>query len=113
MIITQQMMNNKLTLTLSGRFEYHDRKPFQEAIRQVQATNHRDIILNFAQVQFIDSGALGLLAVTHQNLKLSQQQLILLAPQENVLKVFNLVNIQKMIPIGATEEEARKNFASV
>ena len=113
MIITQQMMNHNLTLTLSGRFECQDRKLFQEAIRQVQATNHRDIILNFAQVQFIDSSALGLLAVTHQNLKLTQQQLILVAPQEHVLKVFNLVNIQKMMPIGATEQEARKNFASV
>ena len=113
MIITQQMMNNKLTLMLSGRFTCQDRKLFQEAIRQATATNPRDIILNFAQVPFIDSDAVGMLAWAKQSFQLTQQQLILVAPQEYVSQVLNLLNLQKMIPIGTTEQEARKNFALV
>ena len=84
MIITQQMMNNKLTLMLSGRFTCQDRKLFQEAICQATATNPRDIILNFAQVPFIDSDAVGMLAWAKQSFQLTQQQLILVAPQEYV-----------------------------
>ena len=108
MTITQN-----LTLTLSGPFEYQDRKHFQEAIRQVQATNHQNIILDFAQVPFIDSAALGLLVLAHQNLKLTHQNLMIVAPRENVLKVFNSVNFHKIMPIKTTEQEARKNFSSV
>ena len=113
MTITQQMTDNKLTLTLSGRFEFQARKTFQEAICQAEATNHRDILLNLAQVPFIDSAALGLLSLAHQKFQLTQQHLILVAPQEYVLKVLKLAHIDKMMPIGATEQEAGKNFASV
>ena len=112
MRITQRIMNDKLILTLSGRFDFQARKTWQEAIEQAQATNHRDILLNFSQVSFLDSDALGLLTVAHQKFQLTQQHLILVAPQEYGLKVFNLVNLHKMMPIVATEQEAGKNLTS-
>ena len=113
MTSTQQMMDNKLVLTLSGRFDFQARKPFEKAIRQVQATHHRDIILNFAQVPFIDTTGLGLLVLAHKKLLLTHQHLILVAPQKQVVHVFELTNFHKMVPFGATEQEARKNLASV
>ena len=113
MTITQQMMDNKLVLTLSGRFDIQARKPFENAIRQVQATNHRNIILNFAPVPFIDTTGLALLVLAHKKLLLTHQHLMLVAPQKQVLNVFELTNFHKMVPFGATEQEAGKNLASV
>ena len=57
-------------------------------------------------VPFIDSAALGMLALAHKNLKLANRQLILVASQEYVLRVLELANIHKMMPIVATEHEA-------
>jgi len=113
MTITQRMMDNKLILTLSGRFDYQARKPFQEAILQAKAPNLLFIILNFAQVPSIDSSALGLLVLTHKNLQLTHQHLMLVAPQEYVLNLLKAANLHKMIPIGTTEQEAGKNLAWV
>ena len=64
-------------------------------------------------VPFVDSAALGMLALAHKNLKLANRQLILVAPQEYVLRVLELANIHKMMPIVATEHETPKIPASV
>ena len=110
MTITERMMDNKLILTLSGHFDFQARTLFREAIRQAQATNHRDILLNLVQVSFIDSAALGLLALTHQKLQLTHQHLVLVAPQGYVLKTLELADIHKMMPIAATEQEVGKTL---
>ena len=113
MNITQQTIEDKLILALSGKLDFQSHKSFQTAIAQAQATDHCQIILNLRQVPFIDSAGLGLLAMAYQNLKLANRQLILAAPQDYVLRVLELANIRKMMPIVATEHETPKIPASV
>ncbi len=66
-----------------------------------------------SNVPFVDSAALGMLALAHETLKLVNRQLILVAPQEYVLRVLELANFHKMMPIGASEHEAGMNPTSV
>ena len=113
MNITQQTIEDKLILALSGKLDFQSRKSFQTAMAQAQATDHRQIILNLRQVPFIDSAGLGLLAMAYQDLKLANRQLILAAPQDNVVRILDLANIRKMMPIVATEHEIPKIPASV
>ena len=51
--------------------------------------------------------------IAHKKLQLTHQHLMLVAPQKQVLNVFELTNFHKMVPFGATEQEAGKNLASV
>lgn len=82
MQVTERVDANKILLTLSGRFDFHARKTFQAAIEQAQSANPRSIILNLAQVPFIDSAGLGLLCLAHENLSKVHIPLALVAPQD-------------------------------
>lgn len=106
MNITHNTKDNKLILRLSGRFDFRARHVFQTAMEEIKKTTPREIILNLTQVSFIDSAALGLMALSYEKLNSANQRLILVASQGYVLKVLELANFQKKMSIVATEEEA-------
>jgi anti-anti-sigma factor len=111
MKITQEKKNGKSVVSLDGRFDFGTRKAFKETVEQV-AEDKSPVILDLEHVSFVDSSALGLLVICHQNLKKKQIPLYLVHPQPYVKQVLDLANIGKMIPIYETVAEVQ-NQASV
>lgn len=64
------------------------------------------MILNMADVRFVDSSGLGLLALVSQNFKLAQGRISMLRPQSYVREILGLANIPKLIPVFDNEQEA-------
>jgi len=107
MHVTERVDADKILLTLSGRFDVHARKPFQAAMQQAQSANPRSIILNLAQVPFIDSAALGLLTLAPENLSKVHISLALVASQDYVLRILQLAKIDHKMPVCATEHDVK------
>lgn len=107
MNITQQLKEGATVLDVSGRFEFSSRKLFMTALQKAQEGSPTHIILNLEGVPFLDSAALGLLALAQQNLKAQTIQLSVLNPQAYVRKVLELANVQKFIPIVSSIAEAK------
>ena len=106
MQITEQVDAEKIVLTLSGRFDWDARKPFQTAIQQAKFANPRHIILNLAQVPSLDGAGLGLLSLTHENLSKEHIHLSLVAPQDFLLGILRFAKIDKKMPVRVTEHDA-------
>jgi len=104
MNITQDKAGGKSIIHLDGRFDFGSRKTFKEAIDQV-AEEGSLVVLDLEKVTFVDSSALGLLVISHQNLKNKKVPLYLVNPQTYVKQVLDLANIGKMIPIYQTLAE--------
>jgi anti-anti-sigma factor len=66
--------------------------------------------LDLEKVAFVDSSALGLLVICHQNLKNKNVSFCLVNPQTYVKQVLDLANIGKMIPIYQTLAEVPKRI---
>lgn len=111
--VTQESHEGAMVLNISGRFDFAGRKIFTDAMSQVQVGPVTHVVLNFQQVPFVDSAALGLLALTQQSLKLQNARISIVEPQEYVMKVFELANFPKFIPIFSTNEEALRSLALV
>lgn len=111
MQITERIQAGTTTLTLSRRFDFQARKPFQDAIRKAHAEPSGPVLLNLTHIPFVDSAALGLLALAHENLKRAHRPLILVAPQVYVQKVFELANFHQLMPIYSTEQEGQGHAA--
>jgi|CXWL01.1.fsa_nt_gi anti-anti-sigma factor len=106
MEITTRLAKGATVLTLKGDLNFGARPVFKAAIDKAIAGKSPHVILNLEGVAFMDSAALGLLVLTHQNCKKEHVRLSLVKPQTAVQAVLNLANIPKMIPIFATENEA-------
>ena len=104
--VTHETQDGAMVLNISGRFEFAGRKIFTEALNKVQEEPVTHVIMNLQQVPFVDSSALGLLALAQQNLKLKNARLSIVNPQEYVKKVLELANFPKVIPMFPSVQDA-------
>lgn len=63
-------------------------------------------MLNFKRVTFIDSAAIGLLALASHQFKSANRKLSLVGVQGTVQQVLNLAHIEQLIPFFASEDMA-------
>ena len=97
---------NGVVLEITGVLTYVNREQFKTAVETIRQKGCRHLILNLAEVRFVDSSGLGLLALIAQNFKLSQGKISMLKPQSYVREIMSLVNIQKLIPVYDNEQDA-------
>ena len=104
MNVTQEKSEKAVVVHLAGRFDFGARKTFKDSLDEA-IKEELPIVLDFGQVSFVDSSALGLLVIAHQTLKSRKIPFCLVNPQTYVRQVLDLANVAKMIPIYQTIAE--------
>ncbi|MGC3973846.1 MAG: STAS domain-containing protein [Nitrospira sp.] len=66
----------------------------------------RHLILNMQGVRFLDSSALGTLALLTQRLSATQSTIGLLNPQSYVKEILTLANLHQLLPVYHSEQDA-------
>jgi anti-anti-sigma factor len=106
MQITERRIGHATILDLVGELTYANRSAFKGAVERSNQAGCRHLILNMEGVRFLDSSALGMLALLSQSLKASQGIISLLNPQSYVKEIITLANLHRMLPVYNTEEDA-------
>lgn len=101
---------NGMILEIRGDLTYVNREQFKTAVETIRQKGYRHLILNMAEVRFVDSSGLGLLALASQNFKLSQGRVSMLKPQSYVREIMSLANLEKLIPIYDNEQDALAGY---
>lgn len=107
MNVKQEKSEQTVIVHMEGRFDFGARKIFKDAMDQA-IKEGMPVVLDLGQVSFVDSSALGLLVICHQNLKNKKIPFSLVNPQTYVRQVLDLANVAKMIPIYQTFGEIPK-----
>ncbi|MFN7813912.1 MAG: STAS domain-containing protein [Planctomycetia bacterium] len=98
---------------------FHDKKILDEAGIQelgaelfglVEVDNRRSIVLNFTNVEFLSSAALGKLITLDRKVKAHQGRLKLSNIRPEILEVFQITKLHKIFDIRGEEAEAVAAF---
>jgi anti-anti-sigma factor len=87
---------------------YRNRKDFSSAVAVFKEAASRQLIINLHEATYVVSAAIGLLALTSQQVTADTRQVSLVAPQCTVRQVLELSHIDRMIPMFPTEEAAAR-----
>lgn len=112
MRITQRRLADAAVLDIADEFVYGTRQEFTAALETAKQQGFRHLILNLSQVTFVDSAAIGLLALTMHQYNADNRTLSLVSPQGTVKQILELANIQKMIPVFPSEAAATSGRAA-
>jgi anti-sigma B factor antagonist len=85
----------------------------RELIDQLLAEGAPQIVLNLAEVSFIDSAGLGVLVANLAKIKAAGGMLRIAEPQERVKDALELTRLTKLFPLYSTESEALDSFSQV
>ena len=106
MPISQRVWRDAVVIHIVDVLTYRNRKEFSTAVAVFKESASRHLIINLQEATYLDSAAIGLLALTSHQVAADTRIVSLVAPQGTVKQVLELSNIDRMIPMFPTEEAA-------
>lgn len=103
---------NDITLiVLKGEIGTETVNQFKERIDQIVADGKKKLIMDFQEVNYLNSMGLGVIAATLKKLKKSKGDLKLINLSPAVQELFELTRLTKVFEIFDSEESALKSFS--
>src|SRR4026209_1220102 len=82
-----------------------------DLFRLVDELGRRKVLLNFGNVEFMSSAALGKLITLHRKLQAVQGKLVLCKIAKDILDVFKITKLDKILTIAPDEQAGLNSFA--
>lgn len=102
---------NDITLiVLSGEICTENVNEFKEKLDRLVDDGKKHLIMNFQEVNYLNSIGLGVVATILKKVKKSKGDLKLVSLSPAVQELFELTRLTKIFEIYETEEEAIKSF---
>ena len=113
MEISQKSINNYVIVQIDGNIASHEtqemRKYFEPIIEDI---NIQGIIINCEKVKYIDSAGLGLVVSIYRTLNMNKKQFAISAINENVMKIFELTKLNKILTFAEDDKSALEILGS-
>ncbi len=90
----------------SGEIDMQSSPKMREQLRDLVAKEPKRIVVNLAEVKYIDSSGLATLVECLQSTKKLDTQLVLIGMNDNVKDIFELSGLNRVFQIMDSEEEA-------
>lgn len=100
MQIATDITGSRAVLNLNGRFDFHSHRDFRSAYENVmEGADVRDIEINFRQVDYLDSSALGMLLLLREKAEAAGKNVALVGLQGMVKQVLEIANFGKLFTV--------------
>ncbi|MEA4858211.1 MAG: STAS domain-containing protein [Solidesulfovibrio sp.] len=104
--------NGEVTvLELGGRLDSNTSKVLEDKVMEILGQGRKKLLMDFKDVDYINSTGLRVLLLALQQLKKSQGKLVLSTIKDYMKEVFEISGYTEIFPIYATQEEALGHFA--
>lgn len=106
MDISEREKNTFHVIDIKGKINrLKDSVNLKSVFNELLAKGIRNIALNLKNVTYLDSGALNVIIYTYNSLAKEKGTLVLIAPNEYVRDVLDVVGLNKILTIYSTEED--------
>jgi anti-anti-sigma factor len=100
MQIATEIAAGRAVLKLSGRFDFHSHRDFRAAYETaLEDAAVRQIVINFQDVDFLDSSALGMLLLLREKAETAGKTVALVSLQGMVKQVLEIANFGKLFSV--------------
>jgi anti-sigma B factor antagonist len=108
MRITAQNTNSVLLVALSGKFNIEEVSKFEESVSVDSDKNLRAVLVDFSEVEYIDSSALGSLIKIMNKAKNFNIDFVLFNLTQPILSIFKLAYLDKFFVISSENDVKHK-----
>ena len=99
MKLLKENLGNVTLLTLKGEFDSFVTNAFGNEIAKIQAEGVHRIVLNMAQVKFVNSTALGAVVKARKNCRSAQGDVIISSPSQTVRDAMDSLGLDRLFSI--------------
>jgi len=99
MSVTSSISGNKLTINISGRFDFSVHKDFRAAIDSIADNNINSTTVDMRTTEYIDSSALGMLLMLKSKMGDSKEAISIINSNPDVKKIFEIANFAQLFDL--------------
>ena len=93
-------IENMVTIFLGGYFSFGVHREFKAAyINQLSNSKINSIVVDLAEVNYLDSSALGMLLLMREHVLAANKSLVLSRPSSFATRIFDIASFNKMFTI--------------
>lgn len=93
-----------------GRLDQSQTPEFEKILRQILADQHYNIIVDFSQATYINSGGLRCLLTSCRLSRNQGGDIILCGLEARIVEIFYMVGLDQIFTVYTTREEAIEHF---
>ncbi|MBL4800505.1 MAG: STAS domain-containing protein [Emcibacter sp.] len=93
------IQNDIFEAKLSEKITFSDLNGFRQIIQRMMESHSENNIVDFTNVDFIDSAGLGMLLLARNEISKTTSKLTLKSPQGQVQRMFNVARFDQMFDI--------------
>lgn len=86
-------------IALTGRFTFSDYSTFRTLLTQLEDSKSKQFVLDLGEVEFIDSAALGMLLIAHDEAKKHHWTVVLRRPLGQVKRTLEIASMSSLFTI--------------
>ncbi|HEY4977322.1 MAG TPA: STAS domain-containing protein [Gaiellaceae bacterium] len=104
LVHSTRLDDGALLISVSGELDLHSVGALQEALEDAISKPGETVVADLSEVELIDSIALGTLARASRRLREGGGALGVAASNADVVRAFEITNLDRVIPMAATTE---------
>jgi len=110
----EKIENDDVALFLiSGVIDVYSVSDFKNALIKSIATHHTRIVIDFSELDFIDSTGLGVLVSAIKRERAVRGRLVLVIKSDNIKRIFEITSLDRIISIYETIEDAFEDLEPI
>lgn len=98
MNVVKHKSEDQLDLGLTGKFTFHDHGAFKEVLSDIAKEPVQKILFDMKDLVFIDSAALGMLLLAHDEAIKAGKKITVSGLNGQVQKMFDMTRLNRIFP---------------
>lgn len=99
MDIKMDYSDNTTIIYIYGRLDITNSHKLKEAFKNIDESTYNTVILDFSNLEIIDSSGIGKILVFYKKIKDNNANLIIRKPNQYIREIFELTQLDKIIKI--------------
>jgi anti-sigma B factor antagonist len=104
--LATRIVDDHAVLEVGGEVDVYTAPRLRERLTEMVDGGARNVVVDLARVDFLDSTGLGVLVGAHKRLRLAGGTFSLVCAKESLLKVFRITALDQIIPLHDTVKAA-------
>jgi anti-sigma B factor antagonist len=104
--LATRSVSDHVVLEIGGEIDVYTAPRLRERLIEMVASGDKNIVVDLARVEFLDSTGLGVLVGAHRRLRATGGSLRLVCPHERLLKIFRITGLDSVFEIHSSVEDA-------
>ncbi len=97
--VTSQQDDGRTVVSVTGEIDVYTAPALQERMYELMDHGHRDLVVDLATVEFVDSSGLGVLVAVLKRVRSLQGRLRLVCDRPNILNLFLITGLTGLFQI--------------